>query len=207
MKRPARILTVVGALILLVLLLLVAVPLLFRNRIADRVKTQVNSTLDASVDWRDVGLSFFRDFPNLTLTLDSLTVVGKQRFAGDTLAAVRHLRVALDLASVLGNVMGGRPVVVRAVELDQPRLSLVALEDGTANWDITKKTPEAAKPEARPRSRWRSASAGSRSPTRPWRSTTARRSSRRRSAGTTSRSAGISAGTSWPSRRGPTPTR
>jgi hypothetical protein len=33
---------------------------------------------------------------------------------------------------------GGNPIVVRAVELDQPRLSLIALEDGTANWDITK---------------------------------------------------------------------
>src|SRR5207244_9272129 len=39
---------------------------------------------------------------------------------------------------------GGGPIVVRTVELDQPRLRLIALEDGTANWDITKKTPEAA---------------------------------------------------------------
>jgi hypothetical protein len=56
--------------------------------------------------------------------------------------------VALSLPSVLRNVLGGgNPIVVRAVELDQPRLSLVALEDGTANWDITKKA-EAAKPQA-----------------------------------------------------------
>ena len=62
--------------------------------------------------------------------------------------------------------MGGSgPIVVRAVELDQPRLSLIALEDGTANWDITKKTAEAA-PRRRRRSRWRSASGASRSPTR-----------------------------------------
>ena len=31
------------------------------------------------------------------------------------------------------------PIVVRAVELDRPRMSLLALEDGTANWDITRK--------------------------------------------------------------------
>src|SRR5919205_1481947 len=132
MKRPTRIIATVATLIALVLALLIVLPLLFRDRIAQRVKAEVNRSLDARVDWRDVGLSFFRNFPNLTLTLDDLTTVGVGRFEGVTLAAVRHLRVVLDLASVLGNVLGGRPIVVRAVELEQPRLRLIALEDGTA---------------------------------------------------------------------------
>ena len=144
MKRSTRILAAVGAVILLLLALLLVLPLLFRDRIAQRAKLEANRNLDARVDWRDVGLTFFRDFPNLTLTLDDLTAAGVGRFQGDTLAAVRHLRVVLDLASVLGNLTAGRPIVVRAVELDQPRLSLIALEDGTANWDITKKTPASA---------------------------------------------------------------
>jgi hypothetical protein len=149
MKRPKRILAVVATVAGLVLVLLVVLPLLFRDRIDQRVKVAANRSLDARVDWHDVGLTFFRNFPNLTLRLDDLTVAGKGRFEGDTLAAVHHLRVVLDLASVLGSVVGGGgPVVVRAVELDQPRLSLIALEDGTANWDITKKTPETAQPEA-----------------------------------------------------------
>ena len=145
MKRPTRILAIVGILIVLLLALLIVLPMLFRDRIAERVKLEANRNLDARVEWRDVGLTFFRNFPNLTLRLDDLTVAGKGRFEGDTLAAIRHLQVALDLASVLGSVMGGSgPIVVRAVELDQPRLRLIALEDGTANWDITKKTPETA---------------------------------------------------------------
>lgn len=149
MKRPTRLLAIAGGLIVLILALLVAIPLLFRDRIAERVKVEANKNLTARVDWRDVGLTFFRNFPNLTLRLDSLTVAGQGKFAGDTLAAVRHLQVVLDLASVLGNVMGGSgPIVVRGVELDQPRLRLIVLEDGTANWDITKKTPEAAQPAA-----------------------------------------------------------
>ena len=149
MKRPTRILAIAGTVILLLLVLLLVLPFLLRDRIAERVKLEANKSLDARVDWRDVGLTFFRDFPNLTLRLDSLTVAGKGKFEGDTLAAVRHFQVVLDLASVLGNVMGGdKPIVVRAVELDQPRLRLVKLEDGTANWDITRKTPETAQPQA-----------------------------------------------------------
>ena len=148
MTRRTRILAWLGAGVLLLLALLFVLPLLFRDRIADRVKTAVNQSVNAKVDWRDVGLSFFRDFPNLTVSLDGLSAVGVDRFRGDTLAAIRHLRVSLDLASVLGNVLGGKPVVVRTIELDQPRLRLVRLEDGTANWDIAKKTPTPPQREA-----------------------------------------------------------
>ncbi len=149
MKRPARtILIVVGALFALLLLILVLTPMLFGDRIAARVKTEVNKSLDAKVDWRSAGLGLFRDFPNLTLTLDDLTAVGVGKFEGDTLAALRHLHVAIDLMSAIRNAMGSSaPIVIRAIELDRPRLSLIALEDGTANWDITKKTAE-AKPDA-----------------------------------------------------------
>ena len=149
MKRPTRILAVAGAVLVLLLVLLLVLPLLFRGQIEARVKTAVNQNVNARVDWRDVGLSFFRHFPDLTLSLDDLTAVGVDKFQGDTLAAVHHFRVSLSLPSVLSNVMGGSgPVVVRTVELDQPRLRLIALEDGTANWDITRKTPE-AQPQAK----------------------------------------------------------
>ncbi len=153
MKRSTRILAWAGGLITLLLVLLLVLPVLFRGPIEARVKTAANKNLNARVDWKGLGLGFFRNFPNLTLTLDDLTTVGVGKFQGDTLAAVHHLRVVLDLASVLGSVTAGKPIVVRAIELDQPRLRMIALEDGTANWDITKKTPEtepqaAAKPMA-----------------------------------------------------------
>ncbi len=151
MKRSTRILVAVAAVIALVLVLMIVLPLAFRDRIAQRAKLEVNRNVDARVDWRDVGLSFFRHFPHLTLTLDSLTAIGTGKFQNDTLAAVRHFGVVLDLSSVLGNVFGGQPLVVSAVTIDQPRVSLIELEDSSVNWDITKKTteqPQTSKPMA-----------------------------------------------------------
>ena len=144
MRKP---LIILGAVLGLLLLLLVLLPLLFGGRIAERVKAEANQSLDAKVDWRDQSLGLFRDFPNLTLSLDDLTVVGVGKFEGDTLAAIRRLGVVLDLASAVRSALGGSgPVVVRAVELDRPRLSLVKLEDGSANWDITREDTTAAAP-------------------------------------------------------------
>lgn len=140
-------LIIVGAVLGLLLLLLVLVPVLFGGRIAERLKTEANRSLNAKVNWQDAGLSLFGDFPNLTLGLDGLTVVGVGKFEGDTLAAIRRLGVVLDLASAVRNALGSSaPVVVRAIELDRPRLSLVKLKDGSANWDITKPDTTAAAP-------------------------------------------------------------
>src|SRR5262245_14215937 len=140
MKRSTRLLTIAGVALGLLLVLLLTFPLFLRGPIERRVKTAINEKLSARVDWQGLGLTFFRNFPNLTLTLGDLTTVGTGRFQGDTLAAVRHLRVVLDLGSAIGAAISGKPVVIRAFELDQPRLSLLALEDGTANWDIVRKT-------------------------------------------------------------------
>ena len=153
MTRPARILAWIGGFVVLLLVLLAAVPYLFRGRIEERAKLEANKNLDAKVDWRDLGLSLFGNFPNLTVTLNDLAVTGKGKFDGDTLAAIRHLGVVLDLGSVIGNLTGNRPIVIRGIDLDHPRLSLIGLEDGSVNWDITKKTPEAApKAAAKPMS-------------------------------------------------------
>ena len=146
--RTRKLLIGAGAFLGILLLVLVLVPTLFGGRIAARVKTEVNQAVDARVDWRDAGLTLFRNFPNLTLRLDDLTIAGVGRFQGDTLASIRHLRVVLDLASAVRSALGGSgPIVVRAVELDRPGVRLIALEDGTANWDIMKERAD-RKPES-----------------------------------------------------------
>ena len=52
-----------GAVLALLLLLLVLLPVLFGGRIAERVKTEANRSLNARVDWRDAGLSLSETSP------------------------------------------------------------------------------------------------------------------------------------------------
>ena len=144
MKKRSKVIIALGILLGLPILAIAIVPVVFRDRIVQRVKDEVNRTVDARVDWRGVSLGLFRSFPNLTLSLDDLSVAGVRRFAGDTLATVRRLDVVLDLASVVRGVRGKGSIVVRSVELERPTVRLRALEDGTANWNITKPTPARA---------------------------------------------------------------
>jgi hypothetical protein len=133
-----------GTVVLTVLLALLLVPFAFRDRIAARLKTEVASSVDARVDWRSASVGLLRDFPNTSLSLDRLTIVGVQPFMGDTLASVRQVRLVLELGSVIGFVRHGDPIVVREVVLREPRVALRVLPDGRANWNITRPSSSAA---------------------------------------------------------------
>lgn len=143
MRSRGKVALGAGIAVLSVLVILTLVPLLFRDRIERRLKSAVGSAVNARVDWRSASVGVLRDFPNPSLSLNGLTIVGAAPFQGDTLAAVPEARLALGLGSVVGFLRSGSPIVVREIVLDEPRVNLRVLADGRANWDITK--PSATK--------------------------------------------------------------
>lgn len=134
-KLLAATATVMGAL----LLALLVTPLLFKGRIVAVARARLDRAVAAHVDWSHVGLTFFRDFPHVTLSVDDLTVEGRDRFAGDTVAAVGSLRLVLDASSVFRAWRGRGDIVVRSVRVDDPLLHLSVLKDGTPNWALLRR--------------------------------------------------------------------
>lgn len=150
MRIPRKLAIGLGASVVALLVVLMLVPLLFRDRIASRLRTEANAAVNAQVAWRGAGLSVLRDFPNVTVSLEGMSVVGAKPFAGDTLVAIREARLVLDVGSVVGYLRAGAPIVVREIVLGGPAVHLRVLADGTPNWDIARSRatsgPAAASP-------------------------------------------------------------
>ncbi|KAF0198964.1 MAG: membrane protein involved in colicin uptake [Bacteroidetes bacterium] len=123
-----------GIILLVILLAIILLPFVFKGKIAEAVKSEANKSLNATLDFKGVSLSLFRSFPDFSLGLTDLSVIGSGEFAEDTLAMVPELRLTIDLMSVLG----GSQYEVRSVKLDDPRFKFRVLQDGRANWDIMK---------------------------------------------------------------------
>ena len=138
MRFPRKLVLALAAIVGTLLVALVAVPFVFRDRIASRLKAEVGSSVNARVNWGGVGLSVLRDFPNVTLSVDRFSIAGVKPFEGDTLVEVADARLVLDAGSVIGYLRAGDRIVVREIELRQPTVHLRVLEDGTANWDIAR---------------------------------------------------------------------
>jgi hypothetical protein len=138
MRSPRKLALTLGAVAASLVVALMLAPLLFRDRIAARLKTEIDKSVDARVAWDGVGLSLLRNFPNLTLSLDRLAVVGVKPFDGDTLVSIGEARLVLDVGSMIRSLRSGDRIVVRELVLRQPAVALRVLADGTTNWDIAR---------------------------------------------------------------------
>ncbi|MEZ5072594.1 MAG: AsmA family protein [Bacteroidales bacterium] len=134
MKKILRIVLIfIGSLFLLLLVL----PFLFRGKIEEKVKVEINRQVEARVDWDRFGMNFFRGFPDLSVNLHGLSVVGVDPFDGDTLLGLERFEFRVNPLGVFG-----KNVEVKHIILHRPLIRALVLEDGRANWDIVPESGE-----------------------------------------------------------------
>lgn len=131
MKKTIKIVSIV---LLSLLVLLITLPFLFKGTIDKKAKEEVNKMLNAKVDWKSIDLSLIRNFPNLSVGLDGLKVVGVKEFEGDTLVAFKSFKLSVNL----GSVLFGDQIEIKSILLDEPKIYATVLKTGKANWDIAK---------------------------------------------------------------------
>lgn len=131
MKKTFKILAVIIVVLLLAAFIL---PFVFKGQIIEKVKQEANNNLNAKIEFSDFGLSLFRNFPDFSLEINDLSVVGVNEFENDTLAYVRSFSVSINFLSVFN----GENYEIKSVNIDGAKLLLISLENGKVNWDIAK---------------------------------------------------------------------
>ncbi|MCB0553098.1 MAG: hypothetical protein KDD02_06060, partial [Phaeodactylibacter sp.] len=101
MKIVKRLLLVFFAFLVLLVGSAIALPFIFRDRIVELAKEEINKTVNAKVDFQDVSLSLFRSFPDFNLRLENFSILGVEEFEGVQLAGGQAVDLTLDLMSVI----------------------------------------------------------------------------------------------------------
>ena len=135
MKIVKRLLLVFFAFLVLLVGSAIALPFIFRDRIVELAKEEINKTVNAKVDFQDVSLSLFRSFPDFNLRLENFSILGVEEFEGVQLAGGQAVDLTLDLMSV---IKADRPIEIKSIRLLRPDIHVYVLENGKANYDITK---------------------------------------------------------------------
>lgn len=138
-----RILKWTGITLLVIIVLLVAAPFIFKDKIVAIVKEQANNNLNAKVDFGDFDLSIISSFPDFRFRIDNISVVGVDEFAGDTLARIGRLSTDINLKSVLS----GDQYQINSVVIDNASILAKVLKNGKANWDIAKASTDSVATE------------------------------------------------------------
>ena len=126
--------------ILLILVMLFTIPIIFKKQIKSKVEQTINSSVNARVKFTDYKLGFFRDFPNLSFSLEQMSVIGVGKFDGDTLAAFKSFDLVFNLMSLL--LKSGYEV--KSIIIDKGNVNAIVLKNGLANWEISKPSASTA---------------------------------------------------------------
>ncbi|MCL2720028.1 MAG: AsmA family protein [Treponema sp.] len=131
-KVLKRAIIITLSIILVIFLVLLITPILFKNQIMEIAKTELNKMLLAKVDFKDLNLSFIRNFPNAYIALEGLEINGIDDFEDELLVSFDRFSVTADILSIIKM----DNIIVKSVLLDRARLNGHILEDGRANWEI-----------------------------------------------------------------------
>ncbi len=128
MKKTLKVLAIVFALLIGTLII---TPFFFKDKIAKIAKEEINKNVNAVINFEEVSLGLFTNFPDFTFSISKLSVIGISDFKDNTLFNSDKISLTIDLASVFsGNYK------VKEIYIGKSELNLLALKNGKANWNI-----------------------------------------------------------------------
>lgn len=85
-----RIMKWTGIGFLVLLLILILIPVIFKDKIQKIAVEEVNKMLLADFNFEDFDLTFISTFPEMTVRFDGVTVTGRDKFKGVKLADIKR---------------------------------------------------------------------------------------------------------------------
>ncbi|WP_420317143.1 AsmA-like C-terminal region-containing protein [Ekhidna sp.] len=135
-----KVLIILGVVVVILIAAIIILPIIFKDDVRKAIDDSMAESIDANVyyDIDGFSLSLIKNFPDVTVSMSDFGIVGKGAFEQDTLVGVNNFLVTVDLMSVIS----GDQIIIEEIALDQPKIMVKVLPDGTANYDIAKSTEE-----------------------------------------------------------------
>ena len=132
-----RILKLLGIVLLGLILALAIMPFIFEDEIKEGIQQAINEEVNAEVEFSDIGLSFFRSFPDASIRIEDLSVVGINEFAGDTLAFSEEIDLTVSILSIIKK---STPLLIKEVEVDKAMIHMKVGKELNNNYLIFKES-------------------------------------------------------------------
>lgn len=129
-----KILITLGMFFILFVAVFILLPYLLRDKIIERAKVELNSKLNAQVDFDDINISFIRSFPYASVRFEKFYITGVGDFKNDTLLYSESINLSINLKSLFSDT----GYDIRQLEFISPKVVVRVLDGGRANWKILK---------------------------------------------------------------------
>ena len=133
-----KFLKIAATVLVVLLLLLVSIPYLFKDKIETLVKEECNKMLNAEFGFDNLDISLIRNFPHASLTLEDFYLKGVGEFENDTLLKANEITAAVNIMSLFGD----EGFDIKKILLDGISVKAIVTPSGTVNWDVMKESTE-----------------------------------------------------------------
>lgn len=137
MAKPGKIakwiLIISGSFLVLLIAAAVLIPYFFKDDLLNMGKKFANERIDAELDFNEktVSLSILRNFPNLSFSIEDLSITGKDEFEGKKLADIGRFYFTVNIMDLIN-----KDYNINGIMLDDADFYVKVLRNGKANYNI-----------------------------------------------------------------------
>lgn len=132
-----KILKISGISFLVIILLLVAAPYLFKDKIKEMITQTLNENVNANIAFEEVDLSFFKSFPKANVTIEKLSIITKAPFEKDTLLYAGETHVTMRMTELFKGE--NEAMQLESFSVVDGIVNIIFNKDGLGNFDIALK--------------------------------------------------------------------
>jgi len=129
-----------GVLVLFIIVAAVAAPIIFKDKLAQILKEQINKNINAQVDFSDVDISIISTFPKAELSLKNLSVINFKPFEGDTLFFAKEIALKMPLSGLTKTAED--TIEINSFTIEDALVNIISDAKENTNYDITKKSDD-----------------------------------------------------------------
>ena len=130
-----------GSITALVLIIaVISIPFLFKDKIVVMVTNTINNNINATVTFKEADLSLLKHFPLISLTVNDVVVANKAPFVGDTLFNTKELSLSLKLTELFKN--SKETLSIKSIATKEGDVNIIFDKEGNGNFDIAKAPEE-----------------------------------------------------------------
>jgi hypothetical protein len=130
-------LKITGIVLLVLVVALVSIPFLFKDKIKEMVVTSINQNLDATVAFEDIDLSLLKSFPKANVSINQLSIINKAPFAGDTLLYSGEVNLKMSVKELFKGE--NEPMNIESFYSKDAKINILFDKNGLGNFDIALK--------------------------------------------------------------------
>ncbi|SFU50770.1 Uncharacterized protein involved in outer membrane biogenesis [Pustulibacterium marinum] len=135
-----KFLKVAGIILLVFIIAIIAIPFVFKGKIEQLIKDNINKNLNAKLEFAETDISLIRNFPNASIQITNLTLTNYAPFQGDTLVSAKDVNLKMSLSELMSISDG---IKIDYFSIDGAKVNVRVNKDGLANYDIAKETTTA----------------------------------------------------------------